>query len=248
MPIRCLYPIQSWIWMTGIIHLMKDDSMSPVSLVYLIFDVILGHVPFQTRFMDPHGVAWPSSLTGCTLRRWHVRYLIMIPLWSHSDRSTFLGIWLLSCFLFRETFPWRLDSIWIMEIAHLTMDDLRSPDFSDLSHIWCCVGAYFRFQPRFVDPYWFAWLSPITRYALGWWFDFVLSWFSIGAFLESFCQAYTFWYSRDPWVELIQAHRSSHLHFSGVHVISLTHPHGITLELSGQIEYIWCHTGAYSLF
>ena len=55
--------------MIGIIHLMMDDSISPIFLVYLIFDAILEHIPFQTRFMDPHGVAWSSSLTGCILRR-----------------------------------------------------------------------------------------------------------------------------------------------------------------------------------
>ena len=125
------------------------------------------------------------------------------------------------------------------------IDDLRSPDFSNLSHIWCHTGVYFRFWSRFVDPHLFAWSSPITRYASGWWFDFILSWFSDGAFLESFRQAHTFVYSCDFWMELSQAHGFPHHHFSGVHVRSFMHPHGVILELSGQIGYIWCHTGAY---
>ena len=33
--------------------------------------------------------------------------------------------------------------------------------------------------------------------------------------------------------------------FSGVHVRSFVRPHGGTLELSGQIGYIRCHTGAH---
>ncbi|RVW91394.1 hypothetical protein CK203_038596 [Vitis vinifera] len=33
-------------------------------------------------FMDPHGLARSSSLTGRSLRCGHDRYLIMIPLWS----------------------------------------------------------------------------------------------------------------------------------------------------------------------
>ena len=33
-------------------------------------------------------------------------------------------------------------------------------------------------------------------------------------------------------------------HFSGVHIRSVTRPIGAILGLSGQIRYIWCHTGA----
>ena len=54
-----------------------------------------------------------------------------------------------------------------------------------------------------------------------------------------------FLYSCDFWMELSQAHGFPHHHFSGVHVRSFMHPHGVILELSGQIGYIWCHTGAY---
>ena len=33
--------------------------------------------------------------------------------------------------------------------------------------------------------------------------------------------------------------------FYGVHVRSFVRPHGVIRELSGQIGYTWCHTGAY---
>ena len=47
------------------------------------------------------------------------------------------------------------------------------------------------------------------------------------------------------WTELSQV-RGFLLHpFSGVHVRSFVRPHGVTLELSRQIGYMRCHTGAY---
>ena len=58
---------------------------------------------------------------------------------------------------------------------------------------------------------------------------------------------HVFWYSHDPWTELPQARGFSLHPFPGVRVRSFVRPHGVTLELSGQIRYIWCHTGAYFL-
>ena len=74
-----------------------------------------------------------------------------------------------------------------------------------------------------------------------------LRWFLRGASLESFIQIHVFWYRHDSWTELSQAHGFPRHHFSGVHVRSFVRPHGVILELSGQIGYIWCqcHTGAY---
>ena len=66
-----------------------------------------------------------------------------------------------------------------------------------------------------------------------------------GASLESLGLIHIFWYSHDSWRELFQV-RGFPLHpFSGVHVRSFVRPRGGTLELSGQIGYIRCHTGAY---
>ena len=96
-----------------------------------------------------------------------------------------------------------------------------------------------------IDLHGFAWLSPVMRYTSDWWFDFILSRFSGGAFIESFSQAHIFRYCHDFWVELLQVHRFPHHHFSGVHVRSFIHPHGVILELLGHIGYIWRYTGTY---
>ena len=118
-------------------------------------------------------------------------------------------------------------------------------DLSDLSHIRCHTGAYFPFRSRFVDLHGFAWPSPVARYTSGGWFNFILSWFSDGAFLGSFSQAHTSWRCCDFWIELFRVHWFPHHHFSRVHVKSFIHSYGIILELSRQMGYIWCHTGAY---
>ena len=51
---------------------------------YHISDAILGHIPFQMRFMDLHGIARSSPLMGYTSRRGPVRYFIVILQWSPS--------------------------------------------------------------------------------------------------------------------------------------------------------------------
>ena len=66
-----------------------------------------------------------------------------------------------------------------------------------------------------------------------------------GASLESFSQILTLWYSRGSWTKLCRVSGFPRHHFSGVHIRSFAHPHGIILRLPGQIRYIWCHTGAY---
>ena len=130
-------------------------------------------------------------------------------------------------------------------ITYLLMDDLMSFDLSDLSHIRCHTGAYLPFWSRFVDLWGFTFSSPIARYTLGGWLDFIFSWFSDGAFLESFSQAHTSWRCCDFWIKLFWVHWFPHHHFSEVHVRSFIHPHGVILELSGQTEYIRCHIEAY---
>ena len=120
-----------------------------------------------------------------------------------------------------------------------------SVDLSDLSHIRCHTRAYSPSRSRFVDLHGFAWLSIVMRYMSDWWFDFILSRFSGGAFIESFSQAHTSWRCCDLWIKLFQVHWFLHHCFSRVHVRSFIHPHGVILELSGQTEYIRCHIGAY---
>ena len=108
--------------------------------------------------------------------------------------------------------------------------------FSDWSHFLCHTRAYSPFRSGFVD-------LPLIHVKLMIWFHFVLILWE--ASLESFNQIHTLWYSCDSWTELSQVSRFPRHHFSGVHIRSFTHPHGVVIELSGQIGYIWCHTGAY---
>ena len=116
---------------------------------------------------------------------------------------------------------------------------------SDLSHIWCHTGAY---SPISIGScrsplIYMTVLSYKIRVRLMIWFYFVLIvW---GASPESFSQIHTLWYSRDSWMELSQVHGFPHHHFRGVHIKPFMHPHGVILELSWQIGYIWCYTGAY---
>ena len=169
-------PIQPWIWITRITHLIMDDLMSPDFLIYHTFDAILGHIPFWLRFIDLHGVACLFPLTGYTPRRWPICYLIMIPQWSLSGAiqpdphfSTFgchhaspFGIRLFWCV--DSIQPW----IWITRITRLMMDDLMSPDFL-IYHTFDAILGHILFRLRFIDLHGVACLSPLTRYTLRWW-------------------------------------------------------------------------------
>ena len=120
---------RTWRWMIWC-HL--------IFLIYHIFDVILGHIPFQVRSIDFQGVACLSPLARCTFG-WLIGSLFyddpsVEPLWSHSARPTFLDIWLSSCFLYWETFPSCLDLICITEITCSMVDDSMSPGFWPTVH------------------------------------------------------------------------------------------------------------------
>ena len=117
--------------------------------------------------------------------------------------------------------------------------------FFDLSHFRCHTGVYPPFRLRFVD------LPLICMITIGFeiHIELMIRFHCVlilrGASLESLGLIHIFWYSHDSWRELFQV-RGFPLHpFSGVHVRSFVYPHGGTLELSGQIRYIRCHTGAY---
>ena len=108
---------------------------------------------------------------------------------------------------------------------------------SDLSCTWCHTGAYFPFQMRFMDLHlcrmfddrWFH----VARFLTCHTFDAILGYITV---LDEIHRS---------WTELSQA-RGFPLHpFSGVHVRSFVRPHGVTLDLFGQIGYMRCHTGAY---
>ena len=86
-----------------------------------------------------------------------------------------------------------LHTWWWMIWCHLV--------FQPITHSMPYWGI-FLFWLGFVNLHWFAWSSPFTRYTPSWWFAFILSWFSSGAFLESFNQAHAFWYCCDSWMKL----------------------------------------------
>ena len=78
------------------------------------------------------------------------------------------GIWLSPSLLFRRRFidVWGL--IWVMEIAHLMMDDFMSPNFRLIVHLTTYWGI-FPFWSRFTNLHGVACLSPLTRYTPRWW-------------------------------------------------------------------------------
>ena len=78
-----LDPIQLWIWMTGITHLIMDDLMLFNFPTYRTSKAILGIFPFRLGFIDLHEVAWSSSLTRCMSNWW----FIVILSWSPSRVS-----------------------------------------------------------------------------------------------------------------------------------------------------------------
>ena len=61
-----------------------------------------------------------------------------------------------------------LGLIWIMEIAHLMMDDFMSPDFRPIVHFMPYWGI-FPFCMRVIDLYGTVWLPPLTGCAPGRW-------------------------------------------------------------------------------
>ena len=120
-----------------------------------------------------------------------------------------------SCFFFWET-PF---DMWIWFSCGHGWLGLHTWWWMIWCHLICRLTTHlipywgiFLFQLRFIDLHWFVWSSPITRYTPGWWFAFILSWFSSGAFLESFRQAHTLWFFHDSLMELSQAHRLSYHH------------------------------------
>ena len=151
---------------------------------------------------------------------------------------------------FLETPLWSMDLIqlyaWMTWIEHSMTDSLSSSGFSDLSHIWCHAGAYSSISIEIFRP-------PIDlhdhprflRYTSGWWFDFIVSWYSVEPLL-SLSARFTF---SDIVVILgwsyLRRVDSRITFFSGVHVRSLVRHRGVILELSSQIGYIWCHAVAY---
>ena len=64
------------------------------------------------------------------------------------------------------------------------MDDLSSSDFSTY-HISMPHRGVFPISVKIYRfPHWFAWSPSILRYISGWWFDFIVSWYSVEPLLS----------------------------------------------------------------
>ena len=118
--------------------------------------------------------------------------------------------------------------------------------FSDLSRFFMSHWGVF---PISIDiyrsPHWFAWSSSVLRYTSSWWYDFILSWYSEEPLLSHSAR----FILSDIVVILGRSYLrclDSHVNISTRYMSDLLYiPHGVILELSWQIGYIWCHTRAY---
>ena len=75
--------------------------------------------------------------------------------------------------------------------------------------------------------------------------DFILSWYSEEPLLTRSARFILFDIVVIPGWSYVECLDFPRHHFSGVHIRFVTRPIGAILGLSGQIGYIWCHTGAY---
>ena len=112
-----------------------DDGWSDVVRfsAYSTSDSILGHISVSIKV---YGSSWICMLVPTHGMHVETRTCSSFyhddsvePLLSHLVRPVFFDICMSSCFLFWETFPWRLDSIWITGITHLIMDYFVLSDF-----------------------------------------------------------------------------------------------------------------------
>ena len=236
-------------------HMLNDRWFHVVRfLTYHAFDAILRHITvldeiyrsWRSCTLIPIYETYIEAMIYSLSLRWFLsRVCRELP--SLACTSRHFDVIMLS---FRETPLWSMDPIqlyaWMTWIAYSMTDALSSSSFSDLSHIWCHAGAYSSISIEICKP-------PIDlhdhprflRYTSGWWFDFIVSWYSVEPLL-SHSARFTF---SDIVVILgwsyLRRVDSRVTFFSGVHVRSLVRPRGVILELSGQIGYIWCHIVAY---
>ena len=173
----------------------------------------------------------------------------MEPLLIHLVRLIFFGICMSPCFLFRETFPWRLGSIWIVEITHLMMDDFMSPNFRPTIYLMSHWGI-FPFRLRVIDLHGATWSLSLTRYTPRQWsacFLFMISQESLSRAIQS-----------DPHLSALG------YHVSPSEVCLLIYESDPVMDMSDQdhvfddgwfgtvwfsdLLLIWCHTRSYFLF
>ena len=212
-----------------------------------------GIFPFQTRFTDLHGVIWSFPLTGCAPRWWlgHYSYddFSVEPFGSHPIWHALLDTQMTSCFLPR-------DPSWIYE--HDSVIDSDDQDYISVdAWLWChlifptChtfdailahisafdqgfqIPTYLRDWPQLRD---IRQIGDFVSFHHDPPMDFLLSRF-IRLTLSDVSVTF--------WMESSQVRGLSQHHFVGARVRSTMHPYWVTHDSSGQIGYIWCHTGAY---
>ena len=138
-----------------------DDFMSPDFRPITHLMPYWGIFPFRMRFTDYHWVSWSFPLMGYSSRWLSIHYFYddssVEPLGSHPVRHALLGIQMSSYPSFREMPLGSLGMIqlwiWMTRITYLSMHDLVSFVFPDLSHIQLHTKAYFRSQSRFADSH-----------------------------------------------------------------------------------------------
>ena len=140
---------------------------------------------------------------------------------------------------FRET------PLWFVGLIQLQTWMIRAHLIFWSVAFWCHTEAYSPFRSRFIDLPLICVIIIAFEIHTGLMIRFHCVLILRGASFEHFSPIHVFWYGHDSWTELSQV-RGFPLHpFNEVHVRSFVRPHGVTLELSGQIRYIRCHTGTH---
>ena len=116
---------------------------------------------------------------------------MMIPQWSLSGVAQ-LGLHFLTlrchhAFLLGDApLIYGYDSVIDMDDLDRAFDDgwFELIWFSDLSHFDATLGRIPYFGQMCRIPHWFARSSSVLRYTSGWWFYFIVSWYSVEPFLS----------------------------------------------------------------
>ena len=127
---------------------------------------------FIWRFMDPHRSARSLSLTGCSLRRGHDRYLIMIPRRS-LPRAIQLGphFSALRCHHASPSRRYILDiCAWFSygferPVLHVRWQMISCRSISDLSYIRCPYWGIFSVSD---EIYGLSWRSHVRWWMISW--------------------------------------------------------------------------------
>ena len=168
-----------WIWIMEVTCLMIDDSISPDFQLIVHLMPHWGIFPFRGGLeisMELHdhshsrSTCWDDDLFTIVMMitQWSILGVIQLGIHFSTLRChrvplserCILAWWAWHCY----GFVWSgLHICWCMIGRHLIFPT---------SHIWCHTGAYFLFRSGFAVSHLFVWLSLVTRYVSGWWFQF----------------------------------------------------------------------------